>query len=79
MTAIWFLCCRFHLPSHQACARLGISLSVLKRVCRKQGIPRWAKGAAVAVKHRHTNIDVYLAGWMGAPFSFVVLLVLEGV
>ncbi len=34
--------CRFHLPSHQACTQLGISLSVLKRVCRKQGIPRYA-------------------------------------
>ncbi|GAB4823336.1 hypothetical protein N2152v2_010382 [Parachlorella kessleri] len=31
----------FHLPSHEACGHLGISLSVLKRVCRKLGIPRW--------------------------------------
>lgn len=31
---------RFHLPSEEACTKLGISLTVLKRVCRKYGISR---------------------------------------
>ncbi|GAB4815554.1 hypothetical protein N2152v2_002600 [Parachlorella kessleri] len=31
----------FHLPAEEACAKLGVSLTVLKRVCRKFGIKRW--------------------------------------
>ncbi|GAB4815127.1 hypothetical protein N2152v2_002173 [Parachlorella kessleri] len=31
----------FHLPSEKACKELGVGLTILKRVCRKLGIPRW--------------------------------------
>ena len=31
----------FHMPSEQACRKLGIGLTVLKRQCRKFGIKRW--------------------------------------
>jgi len=31
----------FHLPSEEACKRLGVGLTVLKRQCRKYGILRW--------------------------------------
>lgn len=31
----------FHVPSELACRELGIGLTVLKRQCRKYGIPRW--------------------------------------
>eukprot|EP00887_Chlorella_sp_A99_P003443 scaffold7.g3443.t1 len=32
---------QFHLPSEEACVKLGVSLTVLKRICRKHGIERW--------------------------------------
>ncbi|KAK2076831.1 hypothetical protein QBZ16_005057 [Prototheca wickerhamii] len=31
----------FNLPADQACRALGVSLTVLKRVCRRLGIERW--------------------------------------
>ncbi|RMZ54932.1 hypothetical protein APUTEX25_000449, partial [Auxenochlorella protothecoides] len=31
----------FHLPADKACQQLGISLTVLKRVCRRVGVDRW--------------------------------------
>ena len=31
----------FHMPSEQACRKLGVGLTVLKRQCRKFGIKRW--------------------------------------
>jgi hypothetical protein len=31
----------FHLPVKAACAKLGISTTSLKGLCRKNGLPRW--------------------------------------
>jgi len=31
----------FHLPINQVSKELGICATVLKKICRKNGIPRW--------------------------------------
>ncbi|KAL4421020.1 hypothetical protein ABPG77_008857 [Micractinium sp. CCAP 211/92] len=31
----------FHLPTERACVKLGVGLTILKRLCRKHGIARW--------------------------------------
>lgn len=35
------LSCRFHLPITQVARELGICPTMLKKVCRRNGIPRW--------------------------------------
>eukprot|EP00887_Chlorella_sp_A99_P002283 scaffold10.g2283.t1 len=47
----------FHMPSEQACKHLGVGLTILKRVCRRFGIPRWpysrAGRAYASTQHHH--------------------------
>lgn len=31
----------FHLPTEKACQKLGVGLTILKRICRRFGLPRW--------------------------------------
>lgn len=31
----------FHLPTEKACQKLGLGLTILKRICRRLGIARW--------------------------------------
>ena len=31
----------FHLPINEVAKRLGVCATVLKKICRKNGVPRW--------------------------------------
>ena len=31
----------FHLPINQVAKELGVCATILKKICRKNGIPRW--------------------------------------
>lgn len=41
----------FQLPEHQACRRMGMGLTVFKRVCRRFGIRRWPYRKLQRLKH----------------------------
>ena len=40
-TSIYKLAHYFHLPINAAAKKLGICPTVLKKICRKNGLPRW--------------------------------------
>lgn len=41
----------FQLPEHQACRRMGLGLTVFKRVCRRFGVRRWPYRKLQRLKH----------------------------
>jgi hypothetical protein len=50
----------FHMPSEQACRKLGIGLTVLKRQCRKFGIKRWPFRKIKSLDRLITNVSLGL-------------------
>lgn len=40
----------FHLPAEEACVRLGVSLTVMKKLCRGFGIQRWPYRKVASIK-----------------------------
>ena len=47
----------FGLPQRLAAAHLGLSLTALKGVCRKLGIPKWAQARATSVGGPPAHVD----------------------
>lgn len=56
----------FNLPSEEAAARLGVGLTVLKKLCRKYGVPRWPYRLRKSVEKLINNLEVWLgSAWAG--------------
>lgn len=47
----------FNMPSEDAANRLGIGLTVLKRICRKFGVPRWPYRKIKSLDRLITNVE----------------------
>ena len=48
----------FGMPSEEAARRLGVGLTVLKRICRKFGVPRWPYRKLKSLDRLITNVEV---------------------
>lgn len=48
------------MPSEEAAKRLGVGLTVLKRICRKFGVPRWPFRKLKSLDRLITNVEVRL-------------------
>jgi hypothetical protein len=48
----------FGMPSEEAARRLGIGLTVLKRICRKFGVPRWPYRKLKSLDRLISNVEV---------------------
>jgi len=50
----------FHLPINQVAKELGVCATILKKTCRKNGIPRWPHRKIKSLDNRITNLQVNL-------------------
>jgi len=50
----------FHLPINQVAKELGICATILKKTCRKNGIPRWPHRKIKSLDNRIANLQVNL-------------------
>ena len=48
------------MPSEEAAKKLGVGLTVLKRICRKFGVPRWPYRKLKSLDRLITNVEVNL-------------------
>lgn len=48
----------FNMPSEDAAKKLGVGLTVLKRICRKFGVPRWPYRKLKSLDRLITNVEV---------------------
>lgn len=48
----------FNMPSEDAAKKLGVGLTVLKRICRKFGVPRWPFRKLKSLDRLITNVEV---------------------
>jgi hypothetical protein len=46
------------MPSEEAARKLGVGLTVLKRICRKFGVPRWPYRKLKSLDRLITNVEV---------------------
>lgn len=57
----------FNMPSEEAAKHLGIGLTVLKRICRQFGVPRWPFRKIKSLDRLLQNVEVRHAGVGHAP------------
>lgn len=50
----------FNMPSEEAARHLGIGLTVLKRICRQYGVPRWPFRKIKSLDRLLQNVEVRL-------------------
>lgn len=48
----------FNMASEEAAKKLGVGLTVLKRICRKFGVPRWPYRKLKSLDRLITNVEV---------------------
>ena len=48
----------FGMPSEEAAKKLGVGLTVLKRICRKFGVPRWPYRKLKSLDRLISNVEV---------------------
>lgn len=46
------------MASEEAAKKLGVGLTVLKRICRKFGVPRWPYRKLKSLDRLITNVEV---------------------
>ncbi len=63
----------FNMPSEEAAKHLGIGLTVLKRLCRKFGVPRWPYRMRRSVERLIKNVEVGVRPELGASVASCVL------
>jgi len=51
----------FHLPINQVAKELGVCATILKKICRRNGIPRWPHRKIKSLDKMISNLEVNLA------------------
>jgi len=51
----------FHLPINQVAKELGVCATILKKICRRNGIPRWPHRKIKSLDKMITNLEVNLS------------------
>jgi len=51
----------FHLPINQVAKELGVCATILKKICRKNGIPRWPHRKIKSLDKMIANLEVNLS------------------